>query len=67
MEPEVVAEALTALSKQHRQVLIECFFRGQDLTVAAQRLELPLGTVKARLTYALRSLRLALQERGVAA
>ena len=63
----VVAEALTKLSTEHREVLLECYYRGRPVAEAAQRLGVPEGTVKSRTHYALRALRLALQEMGVTA
>ena len=38
---------------------------GLDYEAAAQRLGIPAGTVKSRTYYALRALRLALEEMGV--
>lgn len=61
----VVAEALTSLSADHRAVLLECYYRGRSVAEAAQRLGIPAGTVKSRTHYALRALRLALEELGV--
>ncbi|TVT26174.1 sigma-70 family RNA polymerase sigma factor [Amycolatopsis rhizosphaerae] len=61
----LVAEALGALSPAHREVLGLCFFQGYSVAEAAQRLGVPAGTVKSRTHYALRALRLALEERGV--
>lgn len=61
----VVADALTTLSADHRAVLIECYYRGRSVAEAARRLDVPEGTVKSRTHYALRALRLALEERGV--
>jgi RNA polymerase sigma-70 factor (ECF subfamily) len=60
-----VNEAMATLSPQHREVL-ELSYRG-DLkqTDIAQILGIPLGTVKTRSYYALRALKLALQERGI--
>ena len=63
----VVAEALTKLSDDHRAVLLECYYRVRPVAEAAQRLGIPEGTVKSRTHYALRALRLALQEMGVSA
>ena len=63
----VVAEALTRLSSEHRAVLLECYYRGRPVSEAAQRLGVPVGTVKSRTHYALRALRLALEELGVSA
>jgi RNA polymerase sigma-70 factor, ECF subfamily len=61
----VVAEALTQLSQEHRAVLLECYYRGQTVADAARRLGIPEGTVKSRTHYALRALRLSLEELGV--
>ena len=63
----LVAEAVTSLSTDHRAVLLECYYRGASVAQAANRLGIPEGTVKSRTHYALRALRLALQEMGVGA
>lgn len=63
----VVADALSRLSDDHRLVLVECYYRGRSVAEAARRLEIPEGTVKSRTHYALRALRLALEEMGVGA
>jgi RNA polymerase sigma-70 factor (ECF subfamily) len=63
----VVADALTSLSPEHRGVLLECYYRGASVAEAARRLGIPEGTVKSRTHYALRALRLALDEMGVGA
>lgn len=61
----VVAEALARLSADHRAVLVECYYRGRPVAEAARRLGIPEGTVKSRTHYALRALRLVLEEMGV--
>jgi RNA polymerase sigma-70 factor (ECF subfamily) len=61
----VVAEAVSTLSPEHRGVLLECYYRGVSVAEAARRLGVPEGTVKSRTHYALRALRLALEELGV--
>ena len=61
----VVAEAMTRLSADHREVLRECYVLGRSVADAARRLGIPEGTVKSRTHYALRALRLALEEMGV--
>jgi RNA polymerase sigma-70 factor, ECF subfamily len=61
----VVADALSRLSEDHRLVLVECYYRGRSVAEAARRLDIPEGTVKSRTHYALRALRLALEEMGV--
>jgi RNA polymerase sigma-70 factor (ECF subfamily) len=61
----LVADAINQLPKAHREVLLECYYRGHSVAEAAHRLGIPEGTVKSRTHYALRALRLALQEMGV--
>lgn len=61
----VVADALHALSAEHRAVIVETYYRGRSVAEAASALGVPPGTVKSRCYYALRALKLALAERGV--
>jgi RNA polymerase sigma-70 factor (ECF subfamily) len=63
----VVAEAVTRLSPDHRAVLLETYYNGRPVAEAARRLGVPEGTVKSRTHYALRALKLALEEMGVSA
>ena len=63
----LVADAVTRLSPEHRAVLQETYFNGRPVAEAARRLGIPEGTVKSRTHYALRALRLALEEMGVVA
>lgn len=63
----LVAEALDALSSAHREVLAETVLRDRTVNQAAAVLGIPVGTVKSRIYYALRALRVALEERGVTA
>ncbi|MEO7350523.1 MAG: sigma-70 family RNA polymerase sigma factor [Marmoricola sp.] len=63
----MVAEAVTTLSPEHRAVLLQCYYRGVSVAEAARHLGVPEGTVKSRTHYALRALRLALEEMGVGA
>src|SRR5512139_3327903 len=65
VEAWTVAEALGRISPAHREVLVECFYQGRSVSEAASRLGVPPGTVKSRTHYALRSLRLVLEETGV--
>ncbi|QQQ74672.1 sigma-70 family RNA polymerase sigma factor [Saccharothrix sp. 6-C] len=53
----VVLAALDRLSPDHRDVLLEIYFRGRSVTEAAEALGVPPGTVKSRSHYALRALR----------
>lgn len=65
VDRQLVAAAMQALSPEHRAVLHECYFRGASVAEAAATLGIPPGTVKSRTHYALRALRLALDELGV--
>ena len=60
-----VAAALERLTPEHRQMIRMAQFRGLTMREIAERTGLPLGTVKSRTWYALRSLRLVLEEMGV--
>jgi RNA polymerase sigma-70 factor (ECF subfamily) len=60
----LVADALRTLSPDHRAVIVECYYRDHSVAEAARRLDIPEGTVKSRTHYALRALRLALEEIG---
>ncbi|HWC36691.1 MAG TPA: sigma-70 family RNA polymerase sigma factor [Mycobacteriales bacterium] len=61
----LISDALSALSAEHRSVIIETYYRGRSVAEAAEVLGVPPGTVKSRTFYALRALKLALAERGV--
>ena len=61
----IVADALRALTPSHRQVLNETILSDRTVSQAADVLGIPAGTVKSRVYYALRALRLVLAERGV--
>jgi RNA polymerase sigma-70 factor (ECF subfamily) len=58
----LVAAALGRLTQEHRDVLRECGFLGSSATQAAHALGIAPGTVNARAYYALRALRLAIEE-----
>src|SRR5215468_12027505 len=65
VEAWLIAEALGRLSAVHRQVLVECFYRGRSVAEAAVRLGVPPGTVRSRTHWGWRALRLVLAEMGV--
>jgi RNA polymerase sigma-70 factor (ECF subfamily) len=67
LESVVISEALNAISASHRETLVLIYYHGHTIPEIASILGLPLGTAKSRVYYGLRALRLALQERGVAA
>src|SRR3954454_23169263 len=60
-----MAAALERLTPEHRQVIRLAHFQGYTLREISEQTGLPLGTVKSRASYALRGLRLALEEMGV--
>ncbi len=64
-ESILIEEALAALSIEHRAVVIRAYYGGLTVAEMAGELEIPEGTVKSRLHYGLRALRLAFQEKGV--
>lgn len=61
----IIQEALASLTAEHRAVIVKAYYRGLSVAQTAAELGIPDGTVKSRLHYGLRALRLALQERGV--
>jgi RNA polymerase sigma-70 factor (ECF subfamily) len=61
----LIADALSSLSVEHRTAVVSAYYLGQTVAEIARREDVPEGTVKSRLHYALRAMRLALQERGV--
>jgi len=62
VNPHLVAVALGRLTQEHRDVLQECYFRGKSVAQAAHTLGVAPGTVRSRTYYALRALRLAIEE-----
>ncbi|MFC8798981.1 sigma-70 family RNA polymerase sigma factor [Promicromonospora sp. NPDC057138] len=61
----LVADALVSLSPAHRAVVVGAYYGGRSVAELATELSIAPGTVKSRLHYGLRALRLALQEKGV--
>ncbi len=66
VESWAIADALASLRPDHREVLLAVYYGGQSVKEAAESLGIPPGTVKSRTYYALRALKLALEERGLA-
>jgi RNA polymerase sigma-70 factor (ECF subfamily) len=65
LESWLVADALAELSPPHREALLHTYYAGRTAADAASRLGVPEGTVRSRVHYALRALKVALEERGV--
>ena len=66
LESWAVADALATLRPEHRGVLLQTYYHGRSVAEAAAVLGIPAGTVKSRTFYALRALKLELEERGLA-
>ena len=64
IEGDEVAGAVARLAPDHRIVIALRFWRDLTLEQVAETLDLPLGTVKSRLHYALRALRTDLKGSG---
>jgi RNA polymerase sigma-70 factor (ECF subfamily) len=60
-----VQQALASLTPEHRAVLGAVYYGGHSVAEAATTLGIPEATVKSRSYYALRALKLALEELGV--
>jgi RNA polymerase sigma-70 factor (ECF subfamily) len=60
-----LAEALQALTTEHRAVLEQLYYLDRSVADAARALGVPTGTVKSRAYYGLRALRIACEERGI--
>jgi RNA polymerase sigma-70 factor (ECF subfamily) len=60
----LIGDALARLTPEHREVIRRSYFQGWTTAQIAADLGIADGTVKSRLHYALRALRLALSETG---
>jgi RNA polymerase sigma-70 factor (ECF subfamily) len=59
-----VLGAMDGLSPEHREVLVEIYYRGRTVAEAAEFLGVAPGTVKSRSYYALRALRATMSSKG---
>jgi RNA polymerase sigma-70 factor, ECF subfamily len=60
----LVEEALQRLTAEHRRAVVEVYYRGRPARDVAAELGVPDSTVRTRLFYGLRAMRLALDELG---
>jgi RNA polymerase sigma-70 factor, ECF subfamily len=60
----LIGDALAQLSPEHRAVIRRSYYLGWTTTQIADDLQIAEGTVKSRVHYALRALRLTLREMG---
>lgn len=61
----VVIDALSRLSAEHRQVIVETYLRGRSYQDLAAECGVAAGTLRSRMFYALKALRAAMEEMGV--
>lgn len=61
----VVEEALRTLRVEHRTAIVEAYLRGRPYAEIAAEAGVPVGTVRSRVFYGLKALRLAMDEMGV--
>ena len=59
-----VEEAMRRIAEDHRRVLLETHFRARPYSEVAEELGVPEGTIKSRVYYGLKALRVALEEMG---
>ncbi|GAA4337170.1 sigma-70 family RNA polymerase sigma factor [Klenkia terrae] len=61
----VVEEALGRLGADHRAAIVQTHLRGRPHAEVAAELGIPVGTLRSRVFYGLKALRLAMEEMGV--
>lgn len=61
----LVEEALRRVSPEHRAAIVATYLRGRPSPEVAAELGIPVGTLRSRVFYGLKALRLAMDEMGV--
>ena len=62
LDRQLLTGALQRLSPAHRTVLVETYYHGGTLAAVARQLQIPPGTARSRLHYALHALRRQLHD-----
>lgn len=65
LDAMLLRDAIASLSEQHREVIVRAYYGGHSVAQLSEVLGVAEGTVKSRLHYGMRALRLAFQERGI--
>lgn len=61
----LVEEALRRITEPHRVAIVEIHLRGRSPAEVAAEQGVPIGTMRSRIFYGLKALRLAMEEMGV--
>ena len=61
----VVEEALLRLGRDHRAAIVETYLRGRPYAEVAAEQGIPVATLRSRVFYALKALRIAMDDMGV--
>jgi RNA polymerase sigma-70 factor (ECF subfamily) len=61
----LVEEALMRISVEHRTALVETYLRNRPYAEVAAEQQVPVGTLRSRVFYGLKALRLTMREMGV--
>lgn len=61
----LVEEALRRIRPEHREAIVQTYLRGRSAAEVAGELGIPVGTVRSRVFYGLKALRVAMDEMGV--
>lgn len=59
-----IEEALRSISEEHRYAIVETYYKGRSYKELAAELGVPEGTLRSRVFYGLKALRLTLEEIG---
>jgi RNA polymerase sigma-70 factor (ECF subfamily) len=59
-----VEEAMRRIGEDHRRVLLETHYKARPYAEVAEEMGVPEGTIKSRVYYGLKALRVALEEMG---
>ncbi|SDR87303.1 RNA polymerase sigma-70 factor, ECF subfamily [Friedmanniella luteola] len=65
LDRTLVVQALGRLSPEHREVIVETYLRGRSYDELATTSGVAAGTLRSRAFYALKALRVAMEEMGV--
>lgn len=61
----IVEEALRRIREEHRVAVVETYLRGRPYAEVSAELDVPVPTLRTRVFYGLKALRVALDEMGV--